>query len=175
MGFFILLLFIAVPITEIAVFIQVGDLIGLWPTLLVVILTALLGTYLLRQQGLQTLARAQMNVQEGKIPAQEIFDGLCLLLAGALLLTPGFVTDTLGFILFFPPFRLLVGGKLIHLLKNSKNVHVHGFGGFSDHASGSSPHADYNTPPRDPRVIDADFEEVAPNPDSPWSDKGTKG
>ena len=90
MGFFILLLFIAVPIVEISVFIQVGDVIGLWPTIAIVILTALMGTAMLRQQGLSTLMRAQSAMNEGRLPATELFDGLCLVIAGAFLLTPGF-------------------------------------------------------------------------------------
>ena len=97
--------FIAVPLIEIGVFIRLGGLLGLWPTLTLVILTALLGTWQLRAQGLATLNRARGHIDRGVLPARELFDGLCLLVAGALLLTPGFVTDGVGFLLFVPPLR----------------------------------------------------------------------
>ena len=105
MGFLLLVAFIAVPIIEIAVFIEVGGWIGLWPTIGVVILTAVIGTALLRQQGISILFRIQENLEANKLPVRELFDGVCLVIAGALLLTPGFVTDSLGFALFVPPIR----------------------------------------------------------------------
>ena len=102
---FLLLLFIGVPLVEIAVFIQVGDVIGLWPTLAIVVLTAIAGSLLLRLQGASVLMRAQQALSRGEMPLAEVFDGACLLVAGALLLTPGFVTDTLGALLFVPAVR----------------------------------------------------------------------
>lgn len=108
MPLLILAAFIVVPLVEIAVFIQVGGLLGLWTTLALVVLTALLGTWQLRAQGLATLERARAQMDRGVMPARELFDGLCLLVAGALLLTPGFVTDTLGGLLFVPPLRDLL-------------------------------------------------------------------
>lgn len=105
---FLFFLFLFTPLIEIAVFIEIGDRIGLWPTLGVVLLTAALGTALFRIQGLATLRQAQANMGTGVFPAREVFDGLCLLVAGTLLITPGFVTDTLGFLLFLPPFRRLL-------------------------------------------------------------------
>jgi UPF0716 protein FxsA len=112
MGLFLLLLFIATPIAEIAVFIQAGSHFGLWPTIMAIIATALLGAALLRWQGLATLARAQQSLQRNELPVAEIYTGLCLLAAGALLLTPGFITDSIGFLLFAPPFRRLLGSLL---------------------------------------------------------------
>jgi UPF0716 protein FxsA len=105
MGILLLAVFIGVPILEIAIFIEVGGFLGLWPTLGLVVLTAILGTWQLRAQGLATLMRARSQVERGELPAHELFDGACLLLAGALLLTPGFITDTAGFLLFLAPFR----------------------------------------------------------------------
>ncbi|SMF08924.1 UPF0716 protein FxsA [Tistlia consotensis] len=105
MGLVLLLLFLAIPVVEIAVFIRVGDWIGLWPTLALIILTALLGSWQLRLQGMATLARARRQMDQGEIPTRELFDGVCLLAAGALLLTPGFVTDLVGASLFLPPVR----------------------------------------------------------------------
>lgn len=105
MALLLLVAFIAIPLIEIAVFIQVGGLLGLWTTLALVILTAMLGTWQLRAQGLATLNRARSHMDQGVLPANELFDGLCLLVAGALLLTPGFVTDAAGFLLFLSPVR----------------------------------------------------------------------
>jgi len=165
MGFIVLLLFIGVPIIEIAVFIQVGDIIGLWPTIAVVIITALIGTALLRQQGLSTLMRAQSTMNEGRLPATELFDGACLLLAGAFLLTPGFVTDSIGFLLFLPPFRALLRHKAKRFVQNHGNINVHGANG---HPFQQNDHPQQQQ--GDSTIIDADFEEVNPNPKSPWAE-----
>lgn len=105
MGFVLLATFIGVPLIEIALFIQVGGLIGVWPTIIVVFLTAVAGAALLRHQGLGTLARLQESLDRGEPPLDPVFDGFCLLAAGILLLTPGFFTDALGFLLFTPPLR----------------------------------------------------------------------
>ena len=105
MAIVLLAAFILVPLIEIAVFIKVGGWIGLWPTLALIVLTAVLGTWQLRAQGIATLARARSQMERGVMPARELFDGLCLLVAGALLLTPGFVTDAMGGLLFVPPLR----------------------------------------------------------------------
>ena len=106
MGFVLLLAMIGVPIVEIAVFIEVGGRLGLWPTLATIILTAMAGTALLRQQGLATLQRVRESLEANRFPMAEVFDGLCLLVAGALLLTPGFVTDAAGLLLFVPAVRV---------------------------------------------------------------------
>ena len=108
MGLVIFLLFLLVPLIEIGVFIEVGGWIGLLPTLGLILLTAVLGTWQLRAQGLSTLARARQQMEQGQLPAQELYDGFCLIIAGALLLTPGFVTDAVGFALFVPAFRRLL-------------------------------------------------------------------
>ena len=94
-----------VPIVEIAVFIEVGGAIGLWPTLAVVVATAIAGGTLLRLQGLATLARAREALARNEMPLKEVIDGVFLLVAGILLLTPGFVTDGVGFVLFVPGVR----------------------------------------------------------------------
>ena len=110
MGKFILLALIAVPIIEIAVFLEVGGRIGVSNTILMIIITAVIGTWLLRSQGLQTLHRAQESLNQNVFPVSEVFDGLCLMLAGGLLLTPGFVTDAVGFTLFIPYIRGILRG-----------------------------------------------------------------
>jgi UPF0716 protein FxsA len=101
----LLLVFVAVPILEIALFIQVGGWIGLWPTLLIVVLTALGGTALMRRQGLQALRRLQDRLEHGGNPVGPIAHGALILVAGILLLTPGFFTDTVGLLLLVPAVR----------------------------------------------------------------------
>ncbi len=113
MAIILLLAFVITPIVEIAVFIEIGGEIGLWATLAIVIVTAMVGTALLRAQGLATLARARQSLARGEFPVRQVFDGACLLVAGALLLTPGFVTDGIGLALFLPPVRGLLGRWLL--------------------------------------------------------------
>lgn len=163
MRLFLFLILLAIPFTEIAVFIQVGDAIGVWPTIALCLLTALAGSFLLRQQGLATLARARAQIDQGKMPVGEMLHGLALMLAGALLIVPGFVTDTVGLLLFLPAFRrFLMGGLLAGALKNGE-VHVAG-GGFP----GTRPQGGKGT------VIDGDYQDVtppepgAPDANSPW-------
>ena len=105
MAILLLAMFIAIPIIEIGLFIEIGGWIGLWPTLAIVIVTAFAGTTLLRLQGLAVLKRAQASTARNELPVQEVFDSLCLLIAGILLLTPGFFTDGFGFLLLVPRFR----------------------------------------------------------------------
>ncbi len=124
MGILFLAAFIGVPIVEIAVFIEVGGALGLWPTLGLVVLTAVLGTWQLRAQGLATLMRARDQVERGALPTRELFDGACLLVAGALLLTPGFVTDGAGFLLFFPPVRDILLGLLARHVQTRMQTRV---------------------------------------------------
>jgi len=103
MGFLILLfVFVAVPILEISLLIQVGGAIGGFNTILFVIFTAFLGAYLVRQQGFATISKLQQETQAGRVPALQIAEGVALLFAGAVLLTPGFVTDAIGFFLLIP-------------------------------------------------------------------------
>ena len=99
------LLFLAVPMVEIYFLIKVGNIIGAIPTIALVVFTALLGAMLLRFQGWTTLQRARMSMAQGQLPATEMMEGVLLVMAGALLLTPGFVTDTMGFLLLVPPLR----------------------------------------------------------------------
>ncbi len=155
----LLLVMIAIPIIEIGVFIEVGGWIGLWPTLTIVILTAIAGTTLLRLQGLATLFRAQENLSQGIFPIAEVFDGLCLLFAGALLLTPGFVTDAVGLLLFVPAVRAAVKGVIARHLRKSGKIHVKGFG-----ESGPRPPEDAGFA-KGPTIIDTDYEDITDTTD----------
>ncbi len=128
MGLFILFFLIGMPILEIAVFIHVGERIGLFNTIAVVFITAIAGTALLRWQGLSVLGRAQESLRENRFPMEEVFDGLCLVFAGALLLTPGFVTDTMGFLMFLPPVRVFLRGLGGRFIGNRARRHGAGTG-----------------------------------------------
>ncbi|RLA08545.1 MAG: biotin--acetyl-CoA-carboxylase ligase [Gammaproteobacteria bacterium] len=100
-----LTLFIIIPIIEIYFFIFVGELIGVWPTIAMIILTAIIGVSLLKQQGLSVIKKFQNKLQQGKIPTAELADGIFLIISAALLLTPGFFTDSIGFLLLIPFIR----------------------------------------------------------------------
>lgn len=102
------LLFVVVPLVELAFLIQVGGWVGIWPTVGLVFLTGILGATLARAEGLRTLWSFQQELAAGKLPGQPLLDGLCILVGGALLLTPGFVTDLAGFSLLLPPTRRLL-------------------------------------------------------------------
>jgi UPF0716 protein FxsA len=105
LGLILLGALIGIPLIEIALFIKIGGWIGLGPTLALIVLTAVVGVGILRRQGLNVLLRAQRQLTEGVLPVVEVFEGLCLVIAGALLLTPGFFTDALGALLLLPPVR----------------------------------------------------------------------
>jgi UPF0716 protein FxsA len=129
MGILLLAAFIGLPLIEIWVFIEVGGEIGALTTVGICVLTALIGTVMLRAQGLATLKRARGQMEQGVLPARELFDGLCLLIAGAFLLTPGFVTDAMGFLLLIPAFRELLRTFAARHLAAHAKVHVHGGAG----------------------------------------------
>ena len=155
----LLLVFISVPIAEVAVFIEAGERFGLWPTIGMVVLTAFLGTSLLRHQGLQTLVRVQNSLGLGEVPVGELFAGICLLAAGLLLLTPGFLTDCVGFALFVPGIRNILAGGILQALSRRGTFQMNG--GFP-----IGPTRDDNRPTT---IIDGDFTEMQENPDQPSS------
>lgn len=100
-----LLLFIIVPLIELYFIIKVGGAIGAFWTVLLVIMTAIIGVNLLRIQGMSTLIRAQKNMAQGQVPAMEMMEGVALAVAGVLLITPGFITDSIGFLCLIPASR----------------------------------------------------------------------
>ncbi len=164
MGYLLFALFVGIPLIEIAVFISVGGQIGVWPTIALVILTAIAGSALLRWQGFSTLMRARQSLDQGIVPMKEVFDGVCLLAAGALLLTPGFVTDALGLLLFVPAFRHGLGRALWRHLAARGVIHVHTQGGGFDGGPGDGPSDGPGGV-----TIDGDYEEV--DPDEPEKKK----
>ncbi|MFT5888482.1 MAG: UPF0716 protein FxsA [Zhongshania sp.] len=110
---FLFLLFVILPVLEMWLLIEVGGLIGSLPTIGMVLLTAVVGAALLKQQGVETLTRAQQRLNSGQVPATEILEGLLLAVGGALLLTPGFVTDAIGFVCLIGPLRRVVVGEML--------------------------------------------------------------
>ncbi len=123
----LLFLFIAVPVIEIALFIQVGGVLGVWPTIALVLLTAIVGASLVRSQGLQTLLTVQQRLAQGQLPAQQILEGVMLAAAGVLLLTPGFFTDILGMLVLLPAPRAYFAKQLMSRVVVG-NIHASGAG-----------------------------------------------
>ncbi len=138
------LLFLAVPLIEIALFIQIGGIIGLWWTLATVVVTALIGTFLVRSQGLAVLSRLKGSLEELRDPTEPLAHGAMILFSGALLLTPGFFTDAVGFALLVPGVR----GFIFNAIKSRVVVQSFSYG---------------NRPPSDHRTtIEGEFEEIDP-------------
>jgi UPF0716 protein FxsA len=122
----LLLLFVFVPIIELSLFIYLGRYLGLPATLAIILLTGFLGAVLTKSQGGKALANFQAALSSGKMPASEIVDGLLILIAGAVLLTPGFLTDAIGFTLLIPGARATVRGILSAKLAHKIKVQVSG-------------------------------------------------
>lgn len=158
--------FLAVPLIEIGLFIQVGGLIGLWPTLGIVVLTALIGTALVRSQGLAAMNNLRGSFSRLEDPSEPLAHGAMILLAGALLLTPGFFTDAVGFALLAPPVRHAVIGYL------RSRISVQRF----EMGPRPDPFQDEVQPRQRPRdiVIDGDYQDVTErkkptHPGSGWT------
>ncbi|MCP4205791.1 MAG: FxsA family protein [Shimia sp.] len=157
----LLLAFITIPMIEIALFISVGGAIGLLPTMAIVLLTAILGTHLVRSQGLAAIGKVQKSFNELNDPTEPIAHGAMILIAGVLLLTPGFFTDAVGFALLTPAFR-----KLMFEFAR-KRVRVQSFTMGSTHsASFHTGPANQSDRPSRSDVIDGEFSEVDPAPQS---------
>ena len=162
----LLLAFVAVPLIEIALFIQVGGVIGLWPTLGIVLLTAIAGTWLVRTQGAMAIGKLQRSFSELDDPTEPLAHGAMILIAGALLLTPGFFTDAIGFALLMPPVRVSV----FRYLRSRVRVQSFTMGSTTMHSGAAND-------PRTPRhadIIDGEFSEVDPSkkpthPPSGWT------
>ncbi|MAM63448.1 FxsA family protein [Maritimibacter sp. UBA3975] len=158
----LLLAFIAVPLIEIGLFIQVGGLIGLWPTLLIVLVTAIIGSYMVRAQGAMALGQVRASFNELSDPSEPLAHGAMILFSGALLLTPGFFTDAVGFLLLVPGFRRWAFREIARRVNVQKS--------FTVHTSGTTQTYRRND------VIDGEYEEVSP-PKQPTHepDRGPSG
>ena len=116
----IFLLFIFIPLIEVIIFISIGSNIGILNTVAIIFMTALVGIYLVRRQSISLLFNAQKNLSQGIMPAEEIKGGIFLLISGLLLITPGFFTDFIGFIMFLQPVQNFVGLKAIQYFKSRR-------------------------------------------------------
>lgn len=156
------LAFLAVPLIEIALFIQVGGAIGLWPTLAIVVLTAILGTFLVKTQGALAMNNLRSSFSRLEDPSEPLAHGAMILVSGALLLTPGFFTDAVGFALLMPPVRSALFAYL------RKRVKVQRF------EMGPNGPIQTQRPHPSDDIIDGDYAEVPPekrptHPPSGWT------
>ena len=159
MGFVLFIIFIVVPIAELYVLIQIGQAIGVLPTIALLIADSLLGAWLMRSQGRAAWMRFNAALAEGRVPGREVMDGALVIFGGALLLTPGFLSDILGLILLLPPTRAVVrkillarfGSRILATAASGAQSRVFGFG---------------TRPPRSARghddVVDSSATEVDP-------------
>lgn len=145
----LLFVFIVIPIIEIGLFIQVGGLIGLWPTLLIVVATAIIGSAMVRSQGVRALGQIQSSLNRLDNPTEPLAHGAMILLSGILLLTPGFFTDAVGFALLVPKVRLHV----FDFIRSRVKVQSFTMGGMAQGRPGQ-PQGD---------IIDGEFREVDPD------------
>jgi UPF0716 protein FxsA len=157
----LLLLFILVPAVELAILIELGRHLGTIPTLAIIVLTGTLGAILARLEGLNVLRSAQEKMSRGELPAGSMADGVMILVAAALLVTPGILTDAFGFLLLVPWFRNVVKGFLLRRFRkaveeNRVRVQVSGFG-FPGEESGQGPFYSQNDP-LDPETYSIDDE-----------------
>jgi len=134
----LLLLFLVVPIVELAVIVQVGQAIGTLPTIGLLVVMSVVGAWLMKREGLGVLRRAQRQVREGRVPSREVADGFLIVLGGALMLTPGFVSDIVGMALLLPPVRAVIRPALLARLQVMALGAAFGAGGGGRRGGGRS-------------------------------------
>lgn len=130
MFFTLFLIFAVIPLIELGILIKIGTVIGTLNTITLVILTAAIGAYMVRMEGIGVLSRIQQNMQEGQFPAEELINGAMVLVAGALLLTPGVCTDVIGFLMVIPVSRNVIKRLIKRYIEkkiSSGNVHIDRF------------------------------------------------
>lgn len=157
----IFLIFVVIPFIEISVFMMVGDEIGILNALLLSLFTAITGGAIFRYQGLRTFHQAMESMNHAQIPVKELFDGFCLVIAASMLVTPGFVTDVLGFSLLVPPVRELLRA----FVSKHMNVSVNGSGNSEFYQQSGSSGFTYKTHSnkthsKKPDVIEGEYEKV---------------
>ncbi len=158
----LVILFLALPIVEIYIIVQVGGIVGGWNTIGLMILISIVGAWMVRREGLSIIAKVQSQLAEGSLPTKQLVDGLLVAFAGALMLTPGFLTDGIGLLLLLPPTRVIARTALIARFRNRVQVG----GAFS----GPPPGFGARPPGFDPQVYDvgeADYSRSDDSPDSP--------
>jgi UPF0716 protein FxsA len=117
-------LFLVVPFVELFVLLQVGQAVGVLDTVALLVVVSIVGAWLVKREGLGVLRRAQERVAAGAVPGRELVDGVLILFAGALLITPGFVTDVVGILLLLPPVRAALRGATLRWLRRRASVSV---------------------------------------------------
>ncbi|MBN2163716.1 MAG: FxsA family protein [Pontiellaceae bacterium] len=123
---YLIILFIGIPVAELAILIKLHDIMGLGATILLVLLTGIIGAALVRRQGINLLFKIQQEMAAGNLPAPQMIDGIMILLAGAFLITPGLMTDTVGFALLVPFIRAGIRGWLRNVLERKlRNGTIH--------------------------------------------------
>jgi len=159
---FLVVFFILVPLTEMLLLFEVADRIGGLLTLSMVVATAVVGVQILKRQGLATLTRANQRIQSGELPAQEIVEGMMLAGAGALLLTPGFITDTIGFVFLTGPLRRPIARRIIRSgVVKGMGAAQGGAGNFGFYSSSSRTSTSFR--PGEGDVFEGDYSEEAGN------------
>ena len=168
----LLLLFTVVPVVELALLVWLGQRIGFWATVGLILVTALVGSYLAQREGLSALARFRAKLRQGGMPGDELTDGILILIAGALLLTPGVLTDVVGFMGLFPPTRAAIKRVVLQRVRSGSlgdTVRVHTWASGPNVEDGpSSPASDAASRAAEAgeNVIDVEYEEVEPRPRS---------
>ena len=160
-----LLIFFITPIVEMYLLIEVGGYIGALPTIALVMITAVIGVSLLRIQGLSTLTRGVGRLQGGELPAREMVEGLLLAVAGALLLTPGFVTDGIGFVLLTPPLRSAIADRVlarVQVMEATAGIYA-GSGMHNGPGSGAAP--GFGRPEGADGALEGEFERLDDPPE----------
>jgi UPF0716 protein FxsA len=152
----LVLLFIVVPIAELAVIIQVGQEIGVLWTIALLVAASILGSMLMRSQGRAAWRRFNETTRAGRVPAREVLDGALVIFGGALLLTPGFITDVLGVVLLVPPTRALVRGVVARRLAHRMVVSVT--------APRARPRSDFDV---EGTAVDVDADRLGPSREAP--------
>jgi UPF0716 protein FxsA len=140
MALLLVLIFIVLPIAEIYVIIKVGEAIGVLPTIALLIVDSFLGAALLRSQGRLAWARFNEALAQGRIPAREVFDGAMVILGGAFLITPGFITDVIGLLLLIPPSRSIFRGIVARMARRRATFRVVSWGAARPRGRGSDAH-----------------------------------
>ena len=146
----ILILFLLLPLVEIWLFVKVGELIGAWQTAGLVLAMAIVGAILVRVQGFTVLQRARATLAAGEFPTSDLLDGLFVLIAGFLMIVPGFFSDLLGILLFIPPVRRWLGASIWDWISHRPDIVIHRYGTSGSGASGPG------------RIVEGTYHEVRP-------------
>jgi UPF0716 protein FxsA len=158
----LVIIFVVVPIAELALLIQVGQAIGVWWTILLLVADSILGSVLMRSQGRAAWRRFSEATAVGRVPAKEVLDGVLVIFGGALLLTPGFISDLLGLLLLLPPTRAVVRGVLVRRLAHRMVASLSGGiprPGWPPPPQPGAPRADYDV---EGRAVDVDRDTLDP-------------